>query len=133
MSDRSAYFRQWYAKNRERIIAKARAWELAHPEETREKKRKWQDKNRAGQKENRLRYAKSEKGRACYSRYRKTESYKSAAKQKRDHYRDTLHDCYVRRIMAQHLGIKGREIPQVLVDAHRELMKLKRELMNEQL
>lgn len=133
MSDRSAYFRQWYAKNRERVIAKARAWELAHPEETREKKRKWQDKNRAGQKENRLRYAKSEKGKACYSRYRKTESYKSAAKQKRDHYRDTLHDCYVRRIMAQHLGIKGSEIPQVLVDAHRELMKLKRELMNEKL
>ena len=130
MNDRSAYFREWYAKNRERIIAKARAWELAHPEEAREKKRKWQSKNRDSQKENRLRYAKSEKGKACYSRYRKTEFYKVAAKRKRDHYRDTLHDCYVRRIMAQHLGIKGSEIPQVLVDAQRELMKLKRELMN---
>lgn len=133
MRDKKAYYKEWYVKNRERLIAKARAWELAHPEETREKKRRWQTENRESQKQNRLTYAKSEKGAACYARYRQTDAYKSIAKRKRDHYRDTLHDCYVRRIMAQHLGIKGREIPQVLVDAHRELMKLKRELMNEKL
>jgi len=133
MRDKKAYYKEWYAKNRDRLIAKARAWELARPEETREKKRKWQAENRDGQKENRLRYAKSEKGAACYARYRQTAAYKAAAKRKRDHYRDTLHDCYVRRIMAQHLGIKGSELPQTLVDAQRELMKLKRELMNEQL
>ena len=63
---------------------------------------------------------------ACYSRYRQTDAYKAIAKRKRDHYKDTLHDCYVRRVMAQHLGIKGSELPQTLVDAQRELMKLKR-------
>ena len=130
MRDKKVYYKEWYAKNRARLIAKARAWELAHPEEAREKKRKWQAENREGQKENRLRYAKSEKGAACYSRYRQTDAYKALAKKKRDHYKETLHDCYVRRVMAQHLGIKGSELPQTLVDAHRELMKLKRELMN---
>ena len=33
MRDKKAYYKEWYAKNRERLIAKARAWELAHPEE----------------------------------------------------------------------------------------------------
>ena len=133
MRDNKAYFKEWYAKNRERIIAKARAWELAHPEEAREKKRKWQAENRNEQKENRLRYARSEKGAACYSRYRQTSNYKAAAKRKRDHYKETLHNCYVRRVMAQHIGIKGSELPQTLVDAQRELMKLKRELKNAKL
>lgn len=130
MRDKKAYYREWYAKNRQRQIAKARAWELAHPDETREKKRKWQAENRDRQKDTRMRYAQSDKGAACYARYRQTEAYKALAKRKRDHYRDTLHDCYVRRVMAQHLGIKGSELPQTLVDAQRELMKLKRELMN---
>jgi hypothetical protein len=31
--------------------------------------------------------------------------------------------------MAQSLGVKGSDLPQTLVDAQRELMKLKRELM----
>ena len=128
MQDRKAYYREWYAKNRERLIAKARARELAHPEETREKKRRWQAENRESQKESRLRYAKSEKGAACYARYRQTDTARVAAKRKREHYRDTLHDCYVRRVMAQHMGIKGSELPQTLVDAQRELMILKREL-----
>ena len=74
MRDKKAYYKEWYAKNRERLIAKARAWELAHPEETREKKRKWQAENRDGQKANRLRYAQSDKGAACHARYRQTEA-----------------------------------------------------------
>lgn len=133
MRDKKAYYKEWYAKNRERLIAKARAWELEHPEETREKKRKWQAKNRESQKGNRLRYAKSEKGAACYARYRQTSNYKAAAKRRRDHYKETLHDCYVRRVMAQHIGIKGSELPQTLVDAQRELMNLKREVKNAKL
>ena len=130
MRDKKAYYKEWYAKNRERLIAKARARELARPEETREKKRKWQAENYEAQKGNRLRYARSEKGVACQARHRQTETYKAHAKRRRDHYRDTLHDVYVRRVMAQHLGIKGSELPQTLVDAQRELIKLKRELMN---
>ena len=31
MRDKKAYYKEWYAKNRERLIAKARAWELEHP------------------------------------------------------------------------------------------------------
>ena len=46
------------------------------------------------------------------------------ARNKRD--AETLSDGFVRRIMAQRMAIKGSELPQVLVDAYRELMKLKR-------
>ena len=33
--------------------------------------------------------------------------------------RSNLNDEYVRRVMAQHLNIKGSELPQSLVNAHR--------------
>lgn len=46
------------------------------------------------------------------------------ARNKRD--ADTLSDGFVRRIMAQHTSMKGSDLPQGLVDAYRELMKLKR-------
>lgn len=46
--------------------------------------------------------------------------------------RDNLYDSYVRRSLAQYMKIKGSEIPKQLVEAHRELIKLKR-MINEKL
>ena len=39
---------------------------------------------------------------------------------------ETLSDGFVRRIMAQRTSMKGSDLPQGLVDAYRELMRLKR-------
>ena len=45
--------------------------------------------------------------------------------------RASLADYYVRGLMAQHsTSLNGTDLPQPLVDAHREPLKLKRELRN---
>ena len=88
--------KEYYSKNKESLIANARVWALAHPENI--------------------------------AKTRQKEKYKDEAKRRYEYYRDTLHDSYVRTSMSSRLGIKGSELPQILVDTHRELMKLKREL-----
>lgn len=40
--------------------------------------------------------------------------------------RGKLNDAYVRRLLAQSIGLKAADIPQSLVEAHRELLKIKR-------
>ena len=123
-----AYLKEWYAKNRERQIAKARAWEKAHPERAAQKKREYVERHPDRRKESqRKHYTKPEvlerqrsnPARIAYNRARNTAS------------RQRLDDVYVRRVMAQHLSIAGSQIPQALVDAHREVMKIKR-FLNEQ-
>ena len=126
------YQKRWYIENRERMIAKARAWELAHPEEAAQNKREYLVRHPDRRKETERRhYAKPEVKAKQREQAAKPER-RAKAKQLREHYRDTLHDCFVRRILAQHIGIKGSELPQTLVDAHRELMRLKRAI-NEKL
>ena len=123
-----AYLREWYAKNREKQIAKARAWEKANPERAAQKKREYVERHPDRRKESqRKHYTKPEvlerqrsnPARIAYNRARNTAS------------RQRLDDVYVRRVMAQHLSIAGSQIPQALVDAHREVMKIKR-FLNEQ-
>ncbi len=125
-----ADYKKWYMANRERLIAKARAAELANPEKAAQKKREYLERHPDKRKETNRRYMKKPEVITKQRELRTTPESRMKAKQLREHYRDTLHDVYVRRVMAQHLGIKGSEIPQTLVDAQRELMKLKRELMN---
>ena len=112
------------------MIAKARAAELANPEKAAQKKREYLERHPDKRKETNKRYMKKpdviERTRELRAKPERME----AARTLRDRYRDTLADCYVRRIMAQRLGIKGSDIPQTLVEAQRELMKLKRELKN---
>lgn len=124
---KKAYFRQWYQKNRERIIAKSRAWELANPEAAAERKRAYAKRHPDRIKESQRKYytkpetrekQRGDPARLAYCRKRGAKNT------------ETLSDEYVRRVMAQHMSIKGSELPQALVDAHRELMKLKR-LLNE--
>ena len=40
--------------------------------------------------------------------------------------RNKLNDAYVRRMLAQSMGLKAADIPQPLVEAQRELLKIKR-------
>lgn len=40
--------------------------------------------------------------------------------------RGKLNDAYVRRMLAQSVGLKSADIPQSLVEAQRELLKIKR-------
>ncbi len=124
-----ADYKKWYMANRERLIAKARAAELANPEKAAQKKREYLDRHPDKRKETNRRYMKKPDVLAKQRELRAKPEQRAKAKALRDHYRETLHDCFVRRVMAQRLGIKGSELPQTLVDAQRELMKLKRELM----
>ena len=40
--------------------------------------------------------------------------------------RAKLNDSYVRRMLAQEMGLRSKDIPQPLVEAQRELLKIKR-------
>ena len=82
-----AYYRAWYAKNRDRLIAKATAYTQAHPEMRRD---------------------------VCRENMRRD--------------RARLGDRYVRRMLAQEIGLRSKDIPQPLVEAQRELMNIKRYL-----
>ncbi len=125
-------YKKWYLANRERLIAKARAAELANHEKAAQKKREYLERHPERRKETNSRYMKKPEVLARQRELKSRPEQRAKAKALREHYRDTLHDCFVRRCVAQHLKIKGSEIPQTLVDAHRELMKLKR-VINEKL
>lgn len=119
-------YRKWYIANRDRLIAKARGAELANPEKAAQKKREYLDRHPDRRKETNACYMKKPEVLARQRELRANPDRREKAKQLREHYRDTLHDCFVRRCLAQRLKIKGSEIPQTLVDTHRELMRLKR-------
>lgn len=125
-------YKKWYMANRARLIAKARAAELANPEKAAQKKREYLERHPDRRKETNRRYMKKPEVLARSRELDAKPEQRAKAKALREHYRDTLHDCFVRRCLAQHLKIKGSEIPQPLVDAHRELMRLKRAI-NEKL
>lgn len=125
-------YKKWYMANRERLIAKARAAELANPEKAAQKKREYLERHPDKRKETNRRYMEKPEALGKQRERRAKPEQRAKAKRLREHYRDTLHDCFVRRCLAQHLKIKGSEIPQTLVDAHRELMRLKRAI-NEKL
>src|ERR1051326_4710218 len=46
MKSRKKYWREYYLKNKEHILAKNRKWELAHPERRRESRRQRRAKDR---------------------------------------------------------------------------------------
>lgn len=124
---KKAYLREWYAKNRERQIAAVAVWQQDNRERANANKRAWVERNPDRRKEQANRHAAKPEVRA-----------KAAARPARKEWqrarnaRDAaeLKDGFVRRVMAQHTTMKGSEMPQALVDAYRELMKLKR-LLNE--
>ena len=120
---KKAYLREWYAKNRERQIAAVAAWQQDNRERANANKRAYVERDPERRREQANRHAAKPEVRAkAAARPARKEWQKARNK----HDAETLSDGFVRRIMAQRMAIKGSELPQVLVDAYRELMKLKR-------
>lgn len=123
-----AYLREWYLKNREHQIAKARAWALANPERDAEKKRAYVQRHPERRAASQRQWSSKPE---VQERIRASPTRRAYNQQRGQASRQHLSDEYVRRVMAQHLSITGSQIPQPLVDAHREVMKIKR-FLNEQ-
>lgn len=120
---KKAYLREWYAKNRERQIAAVGAWQRDNRERANANKRAYVERNPGRRREQANRYAAKPDARAKAAERPARKEWQKA-RNKRD--AETLSDGFVRRIMAQRTIMKGSDLPQGLVDAYRELMKLKR-------
>ena len=115
----------WYAANRDRLIAKARTNELADPEKAKQRKREYAARHPDRVRESNRKYAAKPDVR---ERQRQDPRRLAYLKTRGKETRENLADEYVRRVMAQKLSITGSQIPQELVDAQREVMKIKRYL-----
>lgn len=110
--------RDYYIANKERIRARQSAYRLNHLDDERKRHAEFCKNNH-------------DKVRAYKGKYKKSNPDKVKAQAKKE--RDNLSDYYVRKKIAQVYSIPTSQIPQTLVDTHRELLKLKRELRNEKL
>ena len=120
---KKAYLREWYAKNREKQLAAVKKWQQENKERANTNKRAYAERHPDRIKESqRKHYTKPE----VLARQRGDPARLEYCRQRGAKIRESLSDEYVRRVMAQHLSIKGSELPQSLVDAHREVMKIKR-------
>jgi hypothetical protein len=120
---KKAYLREWYAKNRERQIAAVAAWQRENLERSNANKRAYVERDPERRREQARRHAAKPEVRAKAAARPGRKEWQNA-RNKRD--TETLSHGYVRRVMAQHMSIKGSDLPQGLVAAYRELMKLKR-------
>jgi|TARA_R110000824_G_scaffold399161_1_gene604171 hypothetical protein len=100
-----------------------RAWEAAN-----------RDKVRAGNKIASAKYFCSEKGKATRAKYAAThaEKLREVNRQYSKEKVKNISDAYARQMLADCSPLKGSQFPQEIVDAKRELMKLRRELKGDQ-
>lgn len=115
--ERKAYQRAYYAANREKSLNKSKAWREANPDRARELNLNWR-------KTNHERCKKPRKAKRPRSTKRERE--------KSQRQRDFLRDIYIRRLLSDGTTMKPSDVPQILVDTHRELINLKRAI-NEKL
>ena len=110
---KAANGRAYYIANRERIAVRSASYRQENIEQERLRTEH---------------YAKThpETVRAIKAEWKKRHPDKVAEIEKRQ--RDNLSDGYVRKKICQVYAVEPKDIPQALVDAHRELLKLKREL-----
>jgi len=98
--------REWYAAQaikphqREDIKAYYRQWYSANAETVKARAVEWQKAN--------------------------PDKRRDVCRENMARQRNKLNDAYVRRMLAQSIGLKAAEIPQPLVEAQRELLKIKR-------
>lgn len=98
--------REWYASQaikphqREDIKAYYRQWYSANAETVKARAVEWQKSN--------------------------PDKRRDVCRENMARQRNKLNDAYVRRMLAQSIGLKADEIPQPLVKAQRELLKIKR-------
>ena len=112
-AEKVANGKAYYAANKERIDARNAAYRDAHLDEERQRQLAWRTENRA-------------RSNAIKAKYKAANPDKVAAQAKKE--RDKLTDGYVRKKIAQVYAIPAAQIPEPLVGAHRELLKLKREI-----
>ena len=120
--------KHWYQANREKVIATARAWDAANPEKVAERKLAYAARYPERVKEANRKYGLKPD---VVAKQKADPRRKAYQKQRREACITELKDEYVRRVLAQRLSITGSALPQALVDAHREVMKIKR-YINEQ-
>ena len=113
-------YKKWYAANRERMIAKARAWEMA-PAETAQKKREYLERHRsAGRRQTTSgRGTRSACGKSCEKAEGKRRTAGTGKSNCEKPTATRWQIALLRRVLAQRTGMKGSELPQTLVDAYR--------------
>lgn len=111
--DRIEYQRAYYIANKGRLNKKSKEWREFNHDRARELVSNWRKANpkRANPKKNRS---------------------KENERRKSQRSRDFLRDVYIRRLLTDGTALKPKDVPYVLVEAHRELVKLKR-VINEKL
>tara|TARA_R100000995_G_scaffold84250_1_gene62365 strand:- start:1587 stop:2126 length:540 start_codon:yes stop_codon:yes gene_type:complete len=100
-----------------------RAWEAAN-----------RDKVRAGNKIASTKYIRSEKGKATRAKYNAAHA-KKLREDNRQYSKEkvkNISDAYARQMLAVYSPLKGSQFSQEIVDAKRELIKLRRELKGDQ-
>ncbi len=100
-----------------------RAWEAAN-----------RDKVRAGNKIASTKYIHSEKGKATRDKYNAAhaeEKREDNVRRSREKVKN-ISEAYSRQMLSDGSPLKGSQFPQEIVDARRELMKLRRELKGDQ-
>lgn len=117
------HHRAWYASNRSRVIAKVNQWQQANPERAAARKKAYAQRHPDRIKASATAYARSEKAR---QRQRENPNRRAYTTQRNRESIANLTDPYIRRLLSQNTQLSTTEIPQPLVEAHRELLKLKR-------
>lgn len=112
-AEKAAKGKDYYAANKERINARNASYRSAHLDDERQRQLVWRKENRARSNE-------------IKAKYKAANPEKVALQAKKE--RDTLSDGYVRKKIAQVYAIPANQIPETLVNVHRELLKLKREI-----
>ena len=112
-AEKVANGKAYYAANKERIDARNAAYRALHLDEERQRQLAWRTENKT-------------QNNTIKTKHKTANPDKVAAQARKE--RDKLTDGYVRKKIAQVYAIPAAQIPEPLVGAHRELLKLKREI-----
>jgi len=128
------YFKEYYAKNKEKILAKAKERRRAHPEKT----KAYNDSRKEIMREYFREYARkwrAENPEAKREQNRKRkesnpEAYAEMLKRSYERHCINLSDYYVRRVIMFGNSLKHSDIPQSMVEAKRIQIQIQREIKN---
>lgn len=95
-------WRAYRESNPEKVRAAQKAWAISNPDKVRAKYKAWALRN-------------AEKLRSC-------------GIQKKERYRSTLADSYIKTLIANNIPINRKDIPQALIDLKREQVATLREV-----
>lgn len=123
----AAHNKAWYQGNRQRVMDRVSQWQASHPDKAIQYKRNYIEAHPDRRAESLAKHKPSPDAIARAKEKRQAPAYKAQAKARREAYRDGLHDCYVRRLLAQKTSLKGSDMPAALVEAKRLQLMIERE------